>query len=104
MTERGMSLRATARAAGYSDHTLLSKALGGHKPVTPYLAAPVLALPAEMRLTTFDGKLARTAALATAPPYRGSQAARGLVDEVAGYLGADTGSVPYPLALGPAAS
>ena len=46
MTERGMSLRATARAAGYSDHTLLSKALGGHKPVTPYLAAPVLALPA----------------------------------------------------------
>ena len=66
--------------------------------------APVLALPAEMRLTTFDGKLARTAALATAPPYRGSQAARGLVDEVAGYLGADAGAVPYPLALDPAAS
>jgi hypothetical protein len=39
MTMRGMSLRETARAAGYSDHTLLSKALNGHKPVTPYLAA-----------------------------------------------------------------
>ncbi len=34
-----MSVRATARAAGYSDHTLLSKVLNGHKPVTPYLAA-----------------------------------------------------------------
>jgi hypothetical protein len=39
MQARGMSLRETARAAGYSDHTLLSKALNGHKPVTPYLAA-----------------------------------------------------------------
>ncbi|HMD25309.1 MAG TPA: hypothetical protein VKH61_14510 [Streptosporangiaceae bacterium] len=44
------------------------------------------------------------AALATAPPYRGSQAARGLVGEVAGYLGTDVGPVPYPLALGPAAA
>jgi transcriptional regulator with XRE-family HTH domain len=39
MKARGMSLRETARAAGYSDHTLLSKVLNGHKPVTPYLAA-----------------------------------------------------------------
>lgn len=34
-----MSVRATARAAGYSDHTYLSKALNGSKPVTPHLAA-----------------------------------------------------------------
>jgi len=34
-----MPVRATARAAGYSDHTLLSKVLNGHKPVTPWLAA-----------------------------------------------------------------
>lgn len=39
MDERGMSVRATARAAGYKDHTLLSKALNGSKPVTPSLAA-----------------------------------------------------------------
>jgi plasmid maintenance system antidote protein VapI len=39
MKARGMSLRATAKAAGYSDHTLLSKVLNGHKPVTPYMAA-----------------------------------------------------------------
>jgi tetratricopeptide (TPR) repeat protein len=39
MDERGMSVRATARAAGYSDHTLLSKVLNGHKPATPWLAA-----------------------------------------------------------------
>lgn len=39
MAERGMSVRATAREAGYSDHTLLSKVLNGHKPATPWLAA-----------------------------------------------------------------
>jgi tetratricopeptide (TPR) repeat protein/lambda repressor-like predicted transcriptional regulator len=39
MRERGMSVRATAAAAGYSDHTLLSKVLNGHKPPTPHLAA-----------------------------------------------------------------
>jgi hypothetical protein len=38
MDERGMSVRATARAAGYRDHTMLSKVLNGHKPVTPWLA------------------------------------------------------------------
>ncbi len=38
MSECGMSVRATAKAAGYSDHTLLSKVLNGHKPVTHYLA------------------------------------------------------------------
>jgi hypothetical protein len=39
MQARGLSVRAAARAAGYSDHTLLSKVLNGHKPATPYLAA-----------------------------------------------------------------
>jgi hypothetical protein len=39
MKTRRMSLRETARAAGYSDHTLVSKVLNGHKPVTPYMAA-----------------------------------------------------------------
>jgi hypothetical protein len=39
MDERGMSVRATARAAGYSDHTLLSKVLNGHRDATPWLAA-----------------------------------------------------------------
>jgi hypothetical protein len=38
MSERGLSVRATAKAAGYSDHTLLSKVLNGHKPATPHLA------------------------------------------------------------------
>src|SRR5215469_9171237 len=39
MERRGMSVRATARAAGYADHSLLSKVLNGRKPATPYLAA-----------------------------------------------------------------
>lgn len=39
MKARGMSVRATASAAGYSDHTLLSKVLNGHKPIAPYMAA-----------------------------------------------------------------
>jgi hypothetical protein len=39
MTMREMSVRDTARAAVYSDHTLLSRVLNGHKPVTPFLAA-----------------------------------------------------------------
>ena len=34
-----MSVRATAREAGYSDHTLLSKVLNGQREPTPYLAA-----------------------------------------------------------------
>jgi hypothetical protein len=38
MKERGMSVRGTAKAAGYSDHTLLSKVLNGHKDPTPHLA------------------------------------------------------------------
>ncbi|MCW2929815.1 MAG: endonuclease, partial [Actinomycetia bacterium] len=38
MDQRGLSVRATARAAGYSDHTLLSKVLNGHKAATPHLA------------------------------------------------------------------
>jgi plasmid maintenance system antidote protein VapI/DNA-binding XRE family transcriptional regulator len=39
MQARRMSVRATARAAGYSDHTLLSKVLNGHRPINPYMAA-----------------------------------------------------------------
>jgi transcriptional regulator with XRE-family HTH domain len=38
MVERGMSLRALARASNY-DPGLLSKVLNGHRPYTPYLAA-----------------------------------------------------------------
>jgi hypothetical protein len=38
MTERGMSLRATAAAANY-DPGLLSKVLNGHRTCSPYLAA-----------------------------------------------------------------
>src|SRR5258708_36206974 len=39
MKERGLSLRETARATGYSDHTFVSKVLNGHKPLSPYGAA-----------------------------------------------------------------
>jgi hypothetical protein len=39
MGERGMSVRATARAAGYSGHALLSRVLNGITPATPSLAA-----------------------------------------------------------------
>lgn len=63
---------------------------------------PVLGQPEEMRLATFSGKLSRAAALASAPPYRGSQAARGLAEQVRGYLRQDDDLMPYPLALGPA--
>ncbi|MGH3222563.1 MAG: helix-turn-helix domain-containing protein [Streptosporangiaceae bacterium] len=38
MAERGISLRALARASSY-DPSYLSKVLSGHKPVSPYLAA-----------------------------------------------------------------
>jgi hypothetical protein len=63
---------------------------------------PVLGLPPEMRLATFAGKLAQAGSLASAPPYRGSHAARTLADQVRGYLGQAAGdTMPYPLALGP---
>lgn len=62
--------------------------------------APVLALPAEMRLATFTGKMARAASIASAAPYRGSPEARDLADEVRGYLGQEPDPMPYPLALG----
>jgi hypothetical protein len=63
---------------------------------------PVLERPPEMRLATFTDKLARAAALASAPPYRGSPAARGLAEQVRNYLGHESDPMPYPLALGPA--
>lgn len=63
---------------------------------------PVLGLPPEMRLATFAGKLAQAGSLASAAPYRGSQAARTLAEQVRGYLGQATAHMmPYPLALGP---
>jgi uncharacterized protein YhbP (UPF0306 family) len=55
-----MSVRATARAAGYSDHTLLSKVLNGHKPVTPYLAGRL------DRALGADGEITAAANLAIA--------------------------------------
>ena len=39
MGERGMSVRATASAAGYSGHALLSRVLNGRQAPTPWLAA-----------------------------------------------------------------
>jgi hypothetical protein len=53
-----------------------------------------------MRLATFDGRLAGAAAMASAPRYRGSQAARTITEEVAGYLGGEPPAMPYPLAIG----
>ncbi|MCW2929813.1 MAG: hypothetical protein JWM19_775 [Actinomycetia bacterium] len=61
---------------------------------------PVLGLPAEMRLATFAGRLAAAAAIASAPGYRGSSTARGIAEDVAGYLGAEPPPMPYPLAIG----
>lgn len=62
--------------------------------------APVLALPAQMRLATFAGKMAHAASIASAARYRGSPQARDLADEVRGYLGQEPAPMPYPLALG----
>ena len=41
MDARGMSVRETARAAGYSDHTYLSRVLNGHQKISRYLAIKV---------------------------------------------------------------
>jgi len=57
MDERCMSVRATARAAGYSDHTLLSKVLNGHKAPTHYLAGrldEVLCAGGEIKAAVLD--------------------------------------------------
>lgn len=64
--------------------------------------APVLALPPDMRLATFTGKIDTAAQLASAAPYDGNAAARDLADALRGYLGYDPDPMPYPLALGPA--
>jgi hypothetical protein len=67
--------------------------------------APVLGLPAEMRLATFAGRLSAAGALASAPAYAGSSAARGIAEQVGEYLGQAPGDVmAYPLALGPGAA
>ena len=67
--------------------------------------APVLNLPAEMRLATFAGRLSTVGVLASAPAYQGSSAAREIAEQVAGYLGQSPGDVmAYPLALGPGAA
>jgi hypothetical protein len=64
----------------------------------------VFNLPADMRLATFNGKLSHAAVLASAAPYRGSPAARGIVEQVRVYLGQQDGQdgdvMPYPLAIG----
>lgn len=77
MTMRNMSLRVTARAAGYSDHTMVSKVLNGHKPVTACLAAAL------------DDALAAD----------GEIIAAAMADDVVGYLGADPAPLPHPPAI-----
>lgn len=65
---------------------------------------PVLELAPEMRLATFAAKLSSAARVASAPAYRGSSAARGIVEGISAYLGEDPGDLmPYPLALAPGA-
>jgi hypothetical protein len=67
--------------------------------------APVFGLPAEMRLATFAGRLSSAGALASAPGYRDSSAAREIAEQVASYLGQSPGDfMAYPLALGPGAA
>jgi hypothetical protein len=62
--------------------------------------APVLALPSDMRLATFDDKLARTLALLSHSGYRGNAGARDLAGEIDGYLvGRKVGIMAYPLAI-----
>lgn len=62
--------------------------------------APVLALPPEMRLATFDDKLSRTLSLLSGPAYLGSADARGLAGEIDGYLTErQIDTIPYPLAI-----
>jgi hypothetical protein len=63
--------------------------------------APVLGLPAEIRLATFTGRLSQCAALASTAPYKGSAVARAIAENVAGYLGGDPVAMPHPLAIGP---
>jgi hypothetical protein len=63
--------------------------------------APVLALPASLRLATFDDKLARTLALLSRPGYRGSADARDLAADIDSYLvGRQADTMTYPLAIG----
>lgn len=67
--------------------------------------AKIFNLPADMRLATFNGKLSHAAVLASATPYRGNPAARGIAEQVRVYLGQQDGDVmPYPLAIGQGAS
>jgi hypothetical protein len=61
--------------------------------------APVIGMPAEMRLATFDGRLARAAAMASAAGYRGSHAAKAVAEGIADYLGGEPPVMPYPLAI-----
>lgn len=62
--------------------------------------APVLALPSDMRLATFDDKLARTLALLSHSGYRGNAGARDLAGEIDGYLvGRKVRIMAYPLAI-----
>jgi len=62
--------------------------------------SPVLALPAGMRLATFNGKLEQTIALLAGPLLRGSSSARDLAEQVGGYLQQrHADGLPYPVGL-----
>jgi len=74
---------------------------GGEVEGAAYRLAPVLALPPEMRLATFDGKLAYIAAALAALRYRGDGVAGGLTEQVRAYLRQrQMDTLPYPMALG----
>lgn len=60
--------------------------------------APVLALPPEMRLATFDDKLSRTHSLLGSHACHGSAVARDLAGEISDYLAQrQIEAVPYPI-------
>jgi hypothetical protein len=62
--------------------------------------APVLALPSDMRLATFDDKLARTLAVLSRPVFKGSADAQDLAGEIDSYLiERQPDAMTYPLAI-----
>ena len=61
--------------------------------------SPVLALPPDKRLATFDGKLARALAALARPVWTGSGEALNLAGEIDAYLVDRGGAIPYPQAL-----
>lgn len=63
---------------------------------------PVLGMPVELRLKTFDAKLSAVSAMAASDRFRGNGTARDLAESIVGYLGGQPPALPYPLALGTA--